>query len=809
MTSAANCALLRADLIINPRYTGGQKIFVVKDPVNNTFFQFKEYEYFITQQLDGNTPLEQIKRAFEERFEADIDTDTLNGFIESLRIRRLLADGSTSASPAINSRIIGQGLTWRFHLYNPDNKLEFLHQYARFAFTTAFLRTAIALFVTGIILFLTNFEWIQHETSQLISTGMMPLFLLVLFIIVTCHEFSHGLACKHFGGKVREMGFLLLYFIPAFYCNVSDSWLFEKKRHRIIVTFAGVYFELFIWSLAIITWRLTEPGTAPSILSLLIMMATGIRTLFNLTPFIKLDGYYILSDLLEIHNLRGRALKYFKARLLSILGYKTKYESVSKRESTILLWYGLLGLLFTIGLIGFLLYLLGFFLLEQFQGSGFIVFTLLLSIIFWNFFKRIGKRMLDMFRKISINDFKNLKRWKFPIIVGSMLLASFFIEIQLTVSGEFRVLPKHNADIRAQVEGLITSIHVTEGQSVNRDQLLVELDDREFRAQLADVQALLKEKQANLKLLLAGTRAEEIEFAKVELEKAKTQYEFALQQNSDAKKIYSEELKKAHTNLEKAKERLNYANNELATHKKFLAQNYISKKQVEEAEQEVVIRRKEFEEAQTEVKLIKARGLGRMKEEHALVQKEVEKAENKLQMLLAGTRPEALEAAQAEVESLASRKNYLLVLIEQLKIKSPIDGIVTTPNLSEKQGVLVEKGDLIMEVYDFGKVKAEMLISEKDIGVISMGQSVALKARAYSQDLFSGQVTLIAPTVSLEKDIANRKHIRVLSLIDNPNLLLKPEMTGHAKVYCGSISIFELATRRIMQYFRVEFWSWW
>jgi hypothetical protein len=51
--------------------------------------------------------------------------------------------------------------------------------------------------------------------------------------------------------------------------------------------------------------------------------------------------------------------------------------------------------------------------------------------------------------------------------------------------------------------------------------------------------------------------------------------------------------------------------------------------------------------------------------------------------------------------------------------------------------------------------------------------------------------------------------IRVMTEIDNRSRLLKPEMTGSAKIYCGTRRVFELAMRRIARYVRVEFWSWW
>src|SRR5206468_12795189 len=87
-------------------------------------------------------------------------------------------------------------------------------------------------------------------------------------------------------------------------------WMFPEKSKRLLVTLAGAWFEIFAWALATLFWRLTEPGTPPSYLALVIATTLGIKTLFNLNPLIKLDGYYLLSDWVEIPNLRAKAFEH-------------------------------------------------------------------------------------------------------------------------------------------------------------------------------------------------------------------------------------------------------------------------------------------------------------------------------------------------------------------------------------------------------------------------------------------------------------------------------------------------------------------
>ena len=111
-----------------------------------------------------------------------------------------------------------------------------------------------------------------------------------LVAVIVGHELAHGLTCKRFGGSVHEIGMLLIYLQPAMYCNVSDAWLFPEKRKRLLVTLAGAWFEVLCWAFATLFWRLTEPGTIPNFLALVVATTLGIKSLFNLNPLIKLDG---------------------------------------------------------------------------------------------------------------------------------------------------------------------------------------------------------------------------------------------------------------------------------------------------------------------------------------------------------------------------------------------------------------------------------------------------------------------------------------------------------------------------------------
>jgi Cu(I)/Ag(I) efflux system membrane fusion protein len=121
----------------------------------------------------------------------------------------------------------------------------------------------------------------------------------------------------------------------------------------------------------------------------------------------------------------------------------------------------------------------------------------------------------------------------------------------------------------------------------------------------------------------------------------------------------------------------------------------------------------------------------------------------------------------------------------------------------------VKKGELIAQIHELRTIRAEISISENEIGDVQVGQEVVLKARAYPEKSFYGKISSVATTAIKGDNGQPTRTVLVTTQIDNHSFLLKPEMTGNAKIYCGRRSIIDLVTRRVVHYLRVEFWSWW
>ena len=344
-----------------------------------------------------------------------------------------------------------------------------------------------------------------------------------------------------------------------------------------------------------------------------------------------------------------------------------------------------------------------------------------------------------------------------------------------------------------------------------------------LRAELRKTEADLAAKQARLNMLIVGTRPEEIELARKAVETSATKAQQALDLYNQAKRSREERLALAETTIKKGEERLLYGQKSLQMQEELIKEGLGSIHQVDEAAEQVAVRRRELEEARALRQVILAEDLAEIRKDVAITEKEAKEAEAKLQILMAGARKEEIEALQAELTSSETQRAFLQQQLEGTRVLSPATGIVATPSrlLKELNRQLVKKGDLIAKVYALNKVSAQILISEKEIAGIAVGQKVELRARAYPSETFEGIVTSIAtsaqgtsgseeaPATTSATSATGSKTIVVTTEIENQSLLLKPGMTGQAKIFCGRRSVRDLATRRAAQTLKVDFWSWW
>src|SRR3954469_10101139 len=312
----------RPDLKARQQRYQGRLYWVVKDPVGLQYYRFEEEEYAILQMLDGQSSLDEIAERFERDFPPQtIRTEELQQFIGMLhRSGLVITDAAGQGQQLVKRRgekkrqeLLSTAtniLSMRFKGIDPERLFNFIYPYIRWFFSKPAMVCCITLALLALSLIVVQFDVFHSRLPDFhyfFRAQNWMWLALTLCVTKVLHEFGHGLSCKHFGGECHEIGVMFLVLTPCLYCNVSDSWMLPNRWHRAAIGAAGMYVELVLASIATFIWWFSEPGPL-NYVCLNVMFVSSVSTvMFNANPLLRYDGYYILSDILEIPNLRQKA----------------------------------------------------------------------------------------------------------------------------------------------------------------------------------------------------------------------------------------------------------------------------------------------------------------------------------------------------------------------------------------------------------------------------------------------------------------------------------------------------------------------
>ncbi len=754
---------LRSDLEIEPVDENGTLSYVIKDPRSERFFRIKPLEYFLISQFDGNTDLAEIRRRASDEKKVLVSNDVLTRFAAKFQDLGLLVDSAERGEPRPTPKTRWSGLTLKFPLTNPERFLNWLYPMTRWCFSAGFVMFMAATIVAAILVAVANRHDLAFGLERVVSLEGLLFVLITVSIVTVLHELAHALACRHFGGRVTDMGFLLLYFLPCFYVNVSDTYLFREKRQRLWVVFAGGYFEMFIWAASVFTWRVVAQETFVSRALFVVIAVCGIRSLFNFNPLIKMDGYFLLSDYLGISNLRQEALSgltgfFRRAAALEVQPPSPEISArriLALRGDRFLLLFGGAALLYTVALVGFLVLHSGEWVFDNFGANALGLF----SVVLVGLLHKPAISAASAAKRTSKEKWKDLgehkRRPRFVVIWGGLSLLVAALPWQLRVPSELSVLPQERQTVRAPADGRIERIHVREGARVERGDLILEYDANELLLERRTKQAELSQAEEELRLLAKQNPSfrEEIRVEERALETTRAQEQAATQDFDRAQRLWTPGLI--------SQDAFDSAQNKLDE----------AEAKTREAEARIALARKQSPDSRNE-------------------QMEV------LHLKDAGAQRAAIEKLQAELDQLDD-------LLARSKIYASIAGTLTTYRFKEKIGEYLEEGADVCEIVNDDQVVLEMPVAEKDIDIIELGQDVKFKVRGYPSRSFRATVDEIAPVATTDGNVST---ILLRAYIDNEDRVLKPGMTGVAKVYCGMSFVANVLTRDIVRFIRTEFW---
>jgi putative peptide zinc metalloprotease protein len=508
MPARPGAPCLRPEISIIQQTFRGEISFVVKDPVGQKYLRFGAAEVRVLRAFDGQHTAAEIAaglanegmRVSANAVESFARTMAANGFLEraleertTLQIERVRAERHERRRPAL---FRGELMRMRWSFGDPDVLLTRSLPYVDWMFSRAFVLASLVAFVvyTAVL----GARWGEFKGALAATYSFQTITftnIVVLWVtgalVILIHELGHAYACKHYGGEVRELGFMLIYFQPAFYCNVSDAWSFPERRARLWVTAAGGWIQLVVASAAAIVWWAAAPNTLVANVAVAAMLIGGASTLLtNANPLLPLDGYFAFIDWMEIPNLRIRAFAHFRWWVqTTLLRLDVPEPPATPRERRVFLSYGALAAVYIALLLGFVAMLVIGWSRQAFGVTGAVVTTLTLLVL-------LRTRIAGSFRGIVVavrarRD--TLRRARRPARVAAGLFALFllFAPWTLTSPGEFVVGSMGAHVVSSPEPGVVTQTFVREGMRVEVGTPLLRLVNHDLERDILTVTRLV------------------------------------------------------------------------------------------------------------------------------------------------------------------------------------------------------------------------------------------------------------------------------------------------------------------------------
>jgi putative peptide zinc metalloprotease protein len=385
-----------------------------------------------------------------------------------------------------------------FPAFNPDRFVTWAHERTKFFYTTWFtVVTLIGFAISGVVT-ITHWNQIWSDTLDFYNFSnktwgdVFALYTLGM-VVVAVHEFAHAHACKHFGGRVPAMGFALVYLTPAFYTDTTEGFVKGSRWERFVIVMAGIWSELILCAIATPIWLDTPPQTLIHDGAHFIMMMTGMMSLvLNWNPLMKLDGYYMLGELVGILDIKESSTAYVSAWVKrNIWRLPVEVPYVPKRRRFGFAVYALLSGAYSYMVLYILARFAGNFVRNFSPEWGFIPEIGVALIIF-----RSRIRLLVNFMKFLYLDKKDrIVAWftlRHAVAAGATAILLLAIPIRReSITGKFLLESERTATVRARVTGTIREVNVREAQSVAAGERLARLENLPLESDYEGTRSLL------------------------------------------------------------------------------------------------------------------------------------------------------------------------------------------------------------------------------------------------------------------------------------------------------------------------------
>jgi putative peptide zinc metalloprotease protein len=490
---------LRSDLQIQGTDTGAGVAWTIKDPLRLSYFYAEAEEMEFLKLLDGRNSLNGILNQLRQQFpQTEFAVDNLRQFLLSSVNGGLLialVPGHSQRLNAIRKRQLSRALlqrslsllSYRFRGIDPSVILTFLDRKIGWIFQVRYMILGLLFSAFATLMVFARRSQLESELpaiGSLFTASNLPALALSVLFVKILHELGHGLTCRHYGGECHELGVLVVGFMPLLYCDVSDSWLQQDPRKRMLVSAAGIGTELFLAAAFAMLWTISRGGFLHTFF-LNVMLVSSLNTvLVNGNPLLKYDGYYVVSDWLRIPNLAGESRAAAVGILDQIILGSTSVPMVRRAAGFYfgLAAYGIASMIYRVLVITTLLW----FMHETLKTWHLESLTMILIVsVLAGLSIAAFYGMRERFHVVRTSEVPQKKRAIIGLCVTAcVLLLALFVPFPYSVNAPFTLTPGVSLPVFALEDGEITQ-YVSAGDVVKAGDTIAILNNPVLDSALA------------------------------------------------------------------------------------------------------------------------------------------------------------------------------------------------------------------------------------------------------------------------------------------------------------------------------------
>ena len=464
----------------------GDPIAVIYVPEHAWMLRAPQIQYQLLQLFDGERTLLEVAQEFEAQTGAAISEEQLRQFVADLEDTGVWYKSALERNITLSQKLAAERSKRikqkskfadvshiMFKGWDPDRFFDWTAKKFAFVYTTWFTLLTLALFAFMTWIWIDQWSQISHDTilyytfTQKTAADLAEFWVLFL-IMAFFHESAHGVTCKHYGGAVHNMGFMLIYLAPAFMVEITEIWVRAGRFHRLMAIIAGIWMEMIFCAVATVIWWGTPPGTTVHEIAYKFMLITGFMVIImNVNPLIKLDGYYALGELTGIADLKEKSTAFVSGWVKkNIFRLPVEFDYVPLKRRWLYVPYALLSGVYSYGLL-FAVCRFLFNVLSRFTPEWAFIPA---AFVAWKIFHSRIIRLVAFMKTVYLDKREKILRratWNQKAFATAAALLLLLLPVfRKTIDAPFVLEPRSKAIVRAEVPGLVEAVYVDEGQRV-------------------------------------------------------------------------------------------------------------------------------------------------------------------------------------------------------------------------------------------------------------------------------------------------------------------------------------------------------